>query len=160
MKFLKSILPYIIIVVVVVLIRTFIITPVRVEGSSMKETLSNGDVLLLYKLGKYNRYDVVVLNELADDEIIIKRIIGMPNETVEIKDNKIYVNDEAIEDKYAYGETSDFDKIKLGADEYFLLGDNRLISKDSRYFGAINKKDIMGKTIFRIYPFNKIGGTK
>lgn len=160
MKFLKSILPYIIIVVVVVLIRTFIITPVRVEGSSMEETLSNGDVLLLYKLGKYNRYDVVVLNELADDEIIIKRIIGMPNETVEIKDNKIYVNDEAIEDKYAYGETSDFDKIKLGADEYFLLGDNRLISKDSRYFGAINKKDIMGKTIFRIYPFNKIGGTK
>lgn len=160
MKFLKSILPYIIIVVVVVLIRTFIITPVRVEGSSMKETLSNGDVLLLYKLGKYNRYDVVVLNELADDEIIIKRIIGMPNETVEIKDNKIYVNDEVIEDKYAYGETSDFDKIKLGADEYFLLGDNRLISKDSRYFGAINKKDIMGKTIFRIYPFNKIGGTK
>lgn len=160
MKFLKSILPYIIIVVVVVLIRTFIITPVRVEGSSMKETLSNGDVLLLYKLGKYNRYDVVVLNELADDEIIIKRIIGMPNETVEIKDNKIYVNDEVIEDKYAYGETSDFDKIKLGADEYFLLGDNRLISKDSRYFGAVNKKDIMGKTIFRIYPFNKIGGTK
>lgn len=157
MKFLKSILPYIIIVVVVVLIRIFIITPVRVEGSSMKETLSNGDVLLLYKLGKYNRYDVVVLNELADDEIIIKRIIGMPNETVEIKDNKIYVNDEAIEDDYAYGETSDFDKITLGEDEYFLLGDNRLISKDSRYFGAINKKDIMGKTIFRIYPFNKIG---
>lgn len=157
MKVLKEVYPYIIIIVVIVLIRTFIITPVLVDGNSMKKTLNNGDVLLLYKLGEINRYDVVVLNEKIDDEVIIKRVFGLPGDTIEIKNDKIYINDEKIEDDYGYGETSDYAKITLAEDEYFLLGDNRLISKDSRSFGTIKKDDIMGKTIFRIFPFNKIG---
>ncbi len=157
MKIIKEIIPYIIIVLVVVLIRTFIITPVRVDGSSMKETLNNGDILLLYKLSDIKRHDIVVLNEEYDDEIIIKRIIGLPGETVKIKDSKIFINGEEIADSSAYGTTTDYDQITLGDDEYFILGDNRIVSKDSRYFGPVTKKEIMGKVIFRIFPFNKIG---
>ena len=157
MKIIKEIIPYIIIVLVVVLIRTFIITPVRVDGDSMKNTLENGDILLLYKLGSINRLDIIVLNEEKDNEKIIKRVIGLPGETVAIKKGKIYINDKVIDDEYAYGETSDYDKVTLEDDEYFILGDNRLISKDSRYFGPIKKSEIKGKIVFRLFPFTKIG---
>lgn len=157
MKIVKEIIPYLIIIVVVILIRTFIITPVRVDGASMDKTLENGQILLLYKLGNVKRYDIVVLDEEIEDEIIIKRIIGMPNDTVEIKNGVLYINDEEIEEEYAYGQTSDYDKITLGDDEYFILGDNRPISKDSRYFGPVKKDEIIGKVIFRLWPINKFG---
>ncbi len=157
MKIIKEIIPYIVIVLVVVLIRTFIITPVRVDGDSMKNTLKNGDILLLYKLGSINRLDIIVLDEEKDNEKIIKRVIGLPGETVAIKKGKIYVNDKVIDDEYAYGETSDYDKVTLEDDEYFILGDNRLISKDSRYFGPIKENEIKGKIVFRLFPFTKIG---
>lgn len=157
MKVIKEVIPYIVIVVVVVLIRTFIITPVRVDGDSMKNTLKNGDILLLYKLSSINRFDIIVLDEEKDNEKIIKRVIGMPGETVAIKKGKIYINDEVIDDEYAYGETSDFDKVTLADNEYFILGDNRLISKDSRYFGPIKENEIKGKIVFRLFPFTKIG---
>lgn len=157
MKIIKEIIPYIVIVLVVVLIRTFIITPVRVDGDSMKNTLKNGDILLLYKLGSINRLDIIVLDEEKDNEKIIKRVIGLPGETVAIKKGKIYINDKVIDDGYAYGETSDYDKVTLEDDEYFILGDNRLISKDSRYFGPIKENEIKGKIVFRVFPFTKIG---
>ena len=157
MKIIKEIIPYIVIVLVVVLIRTFIITPVRVDGDSMKNTLKNGDILLLYKLGSINRLDIIVLDEEKDNEKIIKRVIGLPGETVAIKKGKIYINDKVIDDEYAYGETSDYDKVTLEDDEYFILGDNRLISKDSRYFGPIKESEIKGKIVFRVFPFTKIG---
>ena len=157
MKVIKEVIPYIVIVVVVVLIRTFIITPVRVDGDSMKNTLKNGDILLLYKLSSIDRFDIIVLDEEKDNEKIIKRVIGLPGETVAIKKGKIYINDKVIDDEYAYGETSDYDKVTLEDDEYFILGDNRLISKDSRYFGPIKKSEIKGKIVFRLFPFTKIG---
>ena len=157
MKIIKEIIPYIVIVLVVVLIRTFIITPVRVDGDSMKNTLKNGDILLLYKLGSINRLDIIVLDEEKDNEKIIKRVIGLPGETVAIKKGKIYINDKVIDDDYAYGETTDYNKVTLKDDEYFILGDNRLISKDSRYFGPIKKSEIKGKIVFRVFPFTKIG---
>mgnify|MGYP004527273419 CR=1 FL=1 len=160
MKFIKEAVPYIIIILVVVLIRVFIITPVRVDGSSMKNTLKDNDILLLYKLGSIKRNDIVVLDESYDNEIIIKRIIGLPGETVAIKNGKIYINNKEYDDKFAYGETSDYDKITLGDDEYFILGDNRIVSKDSRYFGPVKEKEIIGKAIFRLFPFNKIGKLK
>ncbi len=157
MKVIKEVIPYIVIVVVVVLIRTFIITPVRVDGDSMKNTLKNGDILLLYKLSSINRFDIIVLDEEKDNEKIIKRVIGMPGETVAIKKDKIYINDKVIDDEYAYGETSDYNKVTLRDNEYFILGDNRLISKDSRYFGPIKENEIKGKIVFRLFPFTKIG---
>ena len=156
MKIIKELIPYIIIIIAIILIRAFIITPVRVDGNSMKNTFEDGDLLLLFKLGNVDRFDVVVLDEEYDDEIIIKRIIGLPGETVEIKNGKIYINEEEISDDYGYGETSDYEKTTLSADEYFILGDNRLISKDSRYFGPVKEEEIMGKIILRFYPFNKI----
>lgn len=157
MKVIKEVIPYIVIVVVVVLIRTFIITPVRVDGDSMKNTLKNGDILLLYKLCSIDRFDIIVLDEEKDNEKIIKRVIGLPGETVAIKKGKIYINDKVIDDEYAYGETSDYNKVTLADDEYFILGDNRLISKDSRYFGPIKDNEIKGKIVFRLFPFTKIG---
>ena len=141
----------------VVLIRTFIATPVRVDGDSMNKTFKNGDILILYKLSEIKRFDVIVLHEEKDNEKIIKRVIGMPGDTVAIKDGEIYINDEKIDDEYAYGMTSDYDRITLKSDEYFILGDNRLISKDSRYFGPIKEKEIKGKVVFRIFPFSKFG---
>ena len=156
-RIIKELIPYIIIVVVVVLIRSFIATPVRVDGDSMNKTFKNGDILILYKLSKIERFDVIVLHEEKDNEKIIKRVIGMPGDTVAIKDGEIYINDEKINDEYAYGMTSDYDRITLKSDEYFILGDNRLISKDSRYFGPIKEKEIKGKVVFRIFPFSKFG---
>lgn len=160
MKVIKELIPYILIIVAVVLIRTFIITPVKVDGDSMKETLNDNDILLLYKLGSIKRFDIVVLDEAYDNEKIIKRVIGMPGETISIKNDKIYINGKVIDNSFAYGTTSDVDKIELGEDEYFILGDNRLISKDSRYFGPVTKSEIIGKVVFRLFPFNKIGTVK
>ncbi len=157
MKIIKEILPYVLIIIAVILIRTFIITPVRVDGASMDQTLEDGQILLLYKLSNIDYGDIVVLDEEKEGEIIIKRIIGMPKDTVSIKDNTVYVNDEELEEDYAYGETSDYEEITLGDDEYFILGDNRPISKDSRYFGPVKEDEIIGKVIFRLWPFNKFG---
>lgn len=157
MKIIKEILPYVLIIIAVILIRTFIITPVRVDGASMDQTLEDGQILLLYKLSNIDYGDIIVLDEEKEGEIIIKRIIGMPGDTVSINDNTVYVNDEKIEEDYAYGETSDYEEITLGDDEYFILGDNRPISKDSRYFGPVKEDEIIGKVIFRLWPFNKFG---
>lgn len=160
MKIIKSLLPYIIIVIVVILVRTFIATPVKVNGSSMYPTLKGNEIMLLNKLGHIDRFDIVVLKIDGREDNLIKRIIGLPGETVEIKDNDIHINDKKIEDKYGYGETYNIDKVTLKKDEYFILGDNRIISLDSRVFGTINKKEIKGTTNFIMYPFKSFGKVK
>lgn len=160
MKFVKSLLPYVIIIIVVVLIRSFIVTPVRVNGASMYPTLNGGEIMLLNKLGKIDRYDIVVLKLQNGEDNLIKRIIGMPGETVEIRDNDIYINDKKIDDKYGFGVTYNIDKVELQEDEYFILGDNRKISLDSRVFGKIHKNEIKGTTNFVIYPFKSFGKVK
>ena len=160
MKIIKSLMPYIIIIIVVILVRTFIATPVRVNGSSMYPTLKGNEIMLLNKLGHINRFDIVVLKIDGREDNLIKRIIGLPGETVEIKDNEIYINDKKIEDKYGYGVTYNIDKVTLKEDEYFILGDNRKISLDSRVFGTIHKDEIKGTTNFIMYPFKSFGKVK
>lgn len=157
MKIFKEIIPYIVIIVVVVLIRSFIVTPVQVDGSSMKPTLKNNDVLILKKYDKnYKRFDVVVLYSGVGR--LIKRVIGLPGETVEIKNNKLYINDKLVKQNFKTNtETSDFNKVKVPKGKYFVMGDNRNNSTDSRFIGFIDKKDIKGKVKLRIFPFNKIG---
>ncbi len=165
-KVIKELIPYIIIVVVVVLFRTFIATPIRVDGPSMEDTLKNGNILILNKLNKsYKRFDIVVIYK--KDIRLIKRIIGLPGENIEYKDNVLYINGKVVDD-VALIRTGDFtlkelygiDKIPEGY--YFVMGDNRTVSKDSRYYdiGLIKKSEIAGTTSFRLFPFNKIGKIK
>jgi len=89
-----------------------------------------------------------------------KRVIGLPGEKIRYKNNKLYINDKIIEDSYAYGDTENFQEITLGNDEYFLMGDNREISLDSRSLGVIKKDEIEGTAGIVLYPFNKIGKIK
>ena len=160
MKILKEILPYAIILLVVFLIRTFLVTPIKVNGQSMYDTLSGNEIMLLYRIGEIERYDMVVADLIVagkKDDTLIKRIYGLPGETIKCENGVIYINDHKIEDPYATNETSDFEAVTLGDDEYFLLGDNRSISLDSRIIGPVKEKDIEGRTDFVIFPFDKFG---
>ena len=162
-NFFKENLIFIIVIIAIILIRLFIVTPVRVSGTSMDPTLKNGDIMLLNKTAKkkIKRYDVVVISKKFKGEELIKRVIGIPGDTVESKDGKIYVNDKAIDDKFAHGITNNFDKISLSKEknEYFVLGDNREVSLDSRILGKVDGKYIKGTSNLRLLPFSKIGNT-
>lgn len=162
-KIFKELLPYILIVVIVVTIRTFIITPVRVDGASMDPTLKDGQILLLSKISNnYKRFDIVVINK--NGTRIVKRIIGLPGETLEYKKSRLYIDGKIVKDKINI-EIEDFDlKILYGINTipegyYFVMGDNRNNSSDSRdlRIGLIKESEIKGKPIFRIWPFNSFG---
>lgn len=161
MKLLKDLIPYLVIIVVVVLIRTFIITPVRVDGPSMEKTLYNKDILLLEKYDKdYKRFDIIVLK--YNNDKLVKRIIGLPGDRIEYKHNTLYINGEETKEPFIDEETENFSLKQLGYNiipegYYFVVGDNRNNSLDSRYIGLIKKKDIQGKVIFRIFPFKSFG---
>lgn len=162
-KFLKELIPYIIIIIVVVLIRTFIVTPVIVSGDSMVPTLEDKQILLLnkfdYHLNEISRFDIVVI-KVGKNEII-KRVIGLPGETLEYRSNVLYIDGHEIETEYNF-ETDDFNlKSICNCDEipsnkYLVLGDNRSVSSDSRIIGLIDKDDILGSTSISIWPIKKI----
>lgn len=157
MKIIKELIPYVVIIIVVVLIRTYIVTPVRVDGPSMNPTLQNGQILLLNKTNKkYKRMDVVVFQ--YGDERLIKRVIGLPGESVLISDNTLFINGKEIEDYRPDVETANFkyDEV-IPEGYYFVLGDNRYNSSDSRVFGLVSEEDIKGTASIRIFPFTKIG---
>ncbi len=158
MKIVKEIYPYVIILIVVLLVRTFIVTPIKVNGSSMYNTLEGNEIMLLWKLGKIERFDIVVAK--TPDETLIKRIYAFPGETIECKDGDIFINNEKIDDKYAFGKTDDFAKVTLKEDEYFIMGDNRLVSLDSRKIGPVKRETIEGSANFILFPFSKFGTVK
>lgn len=158
----KELLPYVIIILVVVLIRTFIMTPVQVDGSSMYPTLEDGEILILKKYDRsYERFDVVVFD--YNGSRLIKRIVGLPGETIEYKNNKLYVNGKKVTENFdRSSDTMDFklediecEKIPKG--KYFVMGDNRNNSTDSRIIGLVDEDDIKGSTNLSIFPFDKIG---
>ena len=168
-EFLKTIVTYIGIIVVVVLIRIFFIDPVRVDGVSMETTLKNGEILLLnkivYKNKDIQRFDIVVVNE--GNKYIIKRVIGLPGEVIEYKNNELYINSQTVNDPYPSTITDDFSiedigHTKIPGDTYFVMGDNRSNSLDSRYpsVGVIKKNQIVGRTRFIIWPINRFGKIK
>ena len=146
----KTIISYIILILAVVLIRTFLFTPIKVNGMSMTPTLNHKDTMILNKIGmKINdikRFQIVVIK--TSDSYLIKRVIGLPGETIEYKDEKLYINGKKIKDPYYKNNTLDFDKVKIGKNEYFVMGDNRSNSIDSRIIGNIPEKDILGTTKF------------
>lgn len=164
MKRIKEIIPYILIIFAVITIRTFIVTPVIVDGESMSPTLENNEILLLKKYDKsIKRFDIVVIN--YNGEKLVKRVVGLPGERIKYKNSKLYINDEIVEENFINVKTSDFDLSSINFDfipnnYYFVMGDNRNNSTDSRIIGLINIKDILGTTSFSLFPFNKFGEVK
>ena len=154
------------------LIITYVGQRTQVSGSSMETTLSDGDNLLVdkitYRFSEPKRFDIIVFPFQYDtDTYYIKRIIGMPGETVQIDyDGNIYINGSLLEESYGREVIQNpgraAEPITLGEDEYFVMGDNRNNSSDSRdpSVGNIHRKDIIGRAWVRIWPFAKYGVLK
>ena len=159
---------------VALLIVTFVGQRTNVDGSSMEPMLTDGDNLIVdkitYRFRDPERFDVIVFPvELDQNRKYIKRIIGLPGETVQIDpEGNIYINGEILEENYGRETINPntigraVEPVVLGENEYFVLGDNRNHSSDSRreIVGNINRKDIIGRAWVRIWPFNKIGFIK
>lgn len=161
----------IIAVVIGVLIVTFVAQRTIVFGSSMEPTLHDGDQMVIEKIsprtGKLKVGDIVTVyvpEELSEGRnYIIKRVIGVANDTVEIKDGNVYLNGEKLEEGYASGDYThevapEYNKVTVPEGQVYVLGDNRLrnASKDSRSIGPIEIDKIKGRAILRFYPFNSI----
>ena len=168
-----TILGYVVWVGAVVLLAwcliTFVAQRTDVNGTSMVPTLEDGDQLICdkisYRFRDPERFDIIIFPyQYQKNTYFIKRVIGLPGETVRIDyDGNIYINGEILNEKYglekmAYPGIAE-QEITLGDDEYFVLGDNRNVSEDSRYpdVGLIKRKDIIGRAWLRIYPFSKFG---
>lgn len=141
--------------ILTLLFNAFVAQLAQVNGNSMKPTLNNRELLLVSKLdSEFERGDIIVFN--WNGKHLIKRLIALPGETVQIKENAIYINDVKIDDYInvqmeEYGDLSE--KITLQQNEYIFLGDNRNDSIDSRSFGVITKDKIVGKVILRFSPW-------
>lgn len=168
-KLFEWIIAIVIALVLLFIVRTFLFVSYIVDGDSMKPTFHNNDRVIVNKLvknfGQINNGDVIVFhaNKNAD---YIKRVIGLPGDTVEMKNNKLYINGTHVSERYLNKDikTDDFstrtiqgsksDVIPNG--EYLVLGDNRTNSRDSREIGFVHEEDIVGTVNLRYYPFNQI----
>jgi len=158
------------VVLIAFFIRYFIFQPFVVDGYSMEPNFTDKEYLLVnkvtYRVGHPARGDVIVFDSPVDPGTdYIKRIIGLPGEKITIKNNSIYINDNSIDEKYLtpeintyiQGDKSTKYEVTLGKDQYFVLGDNREHSSDSRVFGVLDKNKIIGKAWFIVYPWNIFG---
>jgi signal peptidase I len=136
---------------------------VVVDGPSMRPTLISGEWIvvskLTYKLGSPRRGDVIVFlpptNAQTDD--LIKRVIGLPGETVEIRDGSVWIDGQALDESYAVGTTAPDNRWELGAGQLFVMGDNRQLSLDSRSFGPISLRDVVGRAWIIYWPPSEWG---
>ena len=171
----KELLSWIVFIVVVVaasyLIVTFVGQRTEVSGSSMETTLSTGDQLIVdkisYRFRDPKRYDIVVFPyRYEENTYYIKRIIGLPGETVQIVDGMVYINGSPLNEHYGNEVIEDpgsaAEPITLGDDEYFVLGDNRNNSQDSRAsnVGLIQRDELLGRAWVRIWPLDQFGVIK
>ncbi len=153
-------------------VKSFVFTRAVVDGSSMENTLQNGDNLIVnrmaYRLGAPERFDIIVFPyKYQKNTYYIKRIIGLPGETVHIDESGvIYINGNELKESYGREVITDAGAasgdVVLGSDEYFVMGDNRNDSNDSRMsdVGNIHRKEITGKAVLRIWPLEKISQVK
>lgn len=153
--------------IIVVPIRLFIIEPFVVSGSSMFPTFENADYLIVdkfsYEIGNPKRDDVVVFKYPNDTtKYFIKRVIGLPGDTVDISGSKIIVTNEThkdgfiLEEPYVKNMSDDQVHFVLKENEYFVMGDNRTASSDSRYWGPVDRDLFVGRAFLRLMPFNNI----
>lgn len=150
------------------LIKWLFLDATRVSGDSMLNTLHNDDMLFVNKISKhfhdYERGDIVILKAPdAYNKLYVKRVVGVPGDTVTLKDEKVYLNGEELNEPYTSVDytlqTSDTYEWYLLDNQYFVMGDNRAegASNDSRNYGPIEKDEIVGHAFFRFYPFSDMG---
>lgn len=172
---LKELMGWIVYIIIIVarawVIITFVGQRTQVSGSSMETTLSDGDQLIVdkmsYRFRDPNRYDIVVFPyQYEENTYYIKRIIGLPGETVQIVDGYVYIDGQQLDEHYGNEVMLDpgtaEEPVTLGDDEYFVLGDNRNNSQDSRAanVGVIHRKDLLGRAWIRIWPLSEFGVIK
>lgn len=155
-------------IIIVIPIRLFIVSPFVVNGSSMEPTFSTGEYLIVdqlsYRLHEPERGDVVIFHYPQDpSKFFIKRVVGLPNETVILSGNTVrIINNENPEGFYldesflTYISENGNETFSLNSDEYVVLGDNRLASSDSRSWGTLNRKLIVGRALLRLFPVTSI----
>ncbi|WP_138420837.1 signal peptidase I [Aquibacillus sediminis] len=158
--------------IIVLVCRQFLFAPVVVQGESMFPTLTDNNKLIVTKTTPLERFDLIVFNAPDEEQQYVKRIIGIPGDSVEVKDDVLYVNGKPYSEPYVNTEvdgrqvepkTNDFtlqeitDNSVVPDDHYFVLGDNRTRSNDSRAFGFITDDLVVGEAKFRFYPFNDVG---
>lgn len=168
-EFFKSVITSLVFVLV---LTNFVVKPIKVNGSSMYPTLKDQSLgfanILSYQLFGVDRFDVVIVYVEALDEYLVKRVIALPNEVVEMKDDMLYVDGVLIDQSFLNQDylkefnqfTTGFGPLKIGENEVFLLGDNRPYSSDSRVFGAFNLEDVIAKDTYIFYPLNEINWFK
>jgi signal peptidase I len=158
------------------LVKTFIVSFFIVEGASMEPTLFNNEKVLVNKVAAYSgsvdHKDIVVIQDEENDRYYVKRIIGLPGEQIEIKNDILYINGEQIDEPYLpdaqkdvdllkINTTGDFDPVKVPENHYFVMGDNRMDSRDSRNgLGYIDEEDIVGTCEYVIMPFKEARKTE
>lgn len=157
--------------ILTLVIRTYVVQAFKIPSGSMRPTLMEGDKLFvnkfIYRFKPIQRGDIVVFKYPVDlKKDFIKRMVAFENETVEIKDGKIYVDEKPLNDLEAFGKFYYYnhdpfggpnEKIRVPKDSYYVLGDNSANSTDSRFWGFVPKKNLLGKAIFRWWPPRRMG---
>lgn len=144
----------------------FVITPYKISGDSMTPTLKSGERVFISpnwkKYPRFHRFDIVVLNSRSDfNRLIIKRIIGLPGEILEIHQGYLKINGKRFNPNQvplSFPKSLALKQIKIPENSYYVLGDNLSYSRDSRHFGWIAAETIQGKAVFRYWPFSRLGG--
>jgi len=189
-KFLKNWWEVFALIIVIILLRTYVFSPILVDGHSMDPTLEDRERMIMVKISKIQRFDIVVSNEPEEPgKNIIKRVIGMPGDTIEFDNDQLKINgkkysepyldsfkkkfaEDKLQSEYSYDPgfqmlaqqaaafTVDANgnakfTVKVPKDSYFLMGDDRIVSKDSREIGAVKKTEIQGEAKLAYWPINK-----